>query len=43
MTCRMGAVSCDCLSSSEEAGNVNVFEGGEGASNDPLCCLDHSL
>ena len=34
MMCRMGAVSCDCL---------NAFVGREGASDDLLCCLDHSL
>ena len=25
------------------AGYVNVFEGREGASDDLLCCFDHSL
>ena len=39
----MGPVSCDGLSSAETAGYVNVFEGREGASEDLLCCLDHSL
>lgn len=43
MWCKTDGVSCDCLSSGDAVGCMDVYKREEGIADDLLRCVDHCL